>query len=225
MWKSLAFFSRKFTCTQKKYSAYDRELTAIFEAVKYFCYFLEGHEFHTVTDHISLVFIFSKNLKKASPRQQRQLSFLSQFTNLIEYLPGETNVVDDSLSWIDALSIPSDISLLEFSEAQKENEQPKKLYEMGGSSLNLRKFIWGTDHTSTICNVLGESHPLYVPPTLRKRFMALFHNPAHSSGNVTGRIIWKRCLDSYEQRYRRMVFNVCTLSKVQDNKTYYHRSL
>jgi len=35
-WKPLAFFSRKFNPLQLKYSAYDRELTAVFEAIKYF---------------------------------------------------------------------------------------------------------------------------------------------------------------------------------------------
>ena len=33
--KSLAFFSRKFSSSQRNYSAYDRELTAIYESIKY----------------------------------------------------------------------------------------------------------------------------------------------------------------------------------------------
>lgn len=35
-WFLLAFFSRNFNEAPKKYSAYDRELTAVFEAIKYF---------------------------------------------------------------------------------------------------------------------------------------------------------------------------------------------
>ena len=31
------FFSKKFSPSQRKYSAYDCELTAIYEAAKYFC--------------------------------------------------------------------------------------------------------------------------------------------------------------------------------------------
>ena len=40
-WEPLAFFSP----TQRNYSAYDRELTAIYEAIKYFKYMLEGRNF------------------------------------------------------------------------------------------------------------------------------------------------------------------------------------
>ena len=34
-WKPVAFFSRKFNPTQKKYSTYDKELLAIFELIKF----------------------------------------------------------------------------------------------------------------------------------------------------------------------------------------------
>ena len=66
IWNPLAFFSRKFSPTQRKYSAYNRELT--------------------------------QRSEKASLRQQTQLSFISQFSTKIEYLPGKDNVVADSLS-------------------------------------------------------------------------------------------------------------------------------
>ena len=42
MWIPIAFFSRKLTKTQCRYSTFDRELQAIFSAVKHFRYFLEG---------------------------------------------------------------------------------------------------------------------------------------------------------------------------------------
>jgi len=35
-WQTLAFFSRKLNPTEEKYSAYGRELLAIYEAVRYF---------------------------------------------------------------------------------------------------------------------------------------------------------------------------------------------
>ena len=41
-WKPLAFFSRKFSASQRVYSANDRELTAIYEAIRHFRHFLEG---------------------------------------------------------------------------------------------------------------------------------------------------------------------------------------
>ena len=98
IWKPLAFFSRKLTPAQRAYSTYDRELTAVFESIKYFRHFLEGQSFAIVTDHKPLIYAFTQKSEKASPRQQRQLSFISQYTTRIEYLPGIDNVVADSLS-------------------------------------------------------------------------------------------------------------------------------
>ena len=42
----LAFFSRKLTPAQTRYSTFDRELLAIYEAIRHFRYFLEGRSFH-----------------------------------------------------------------------------------------------------------------------------------------------------------------------------------
>ena len=73
IWKPLAFFSRKLTPAQRTYSTYDRELTAVFESIKYFRHFLEGQNFAIVTDHKPLIYAFTQKSEKASPRQQRQL--------------------------------------------------------------------------------------------------------------------------------------------------------
>lgn len=61
IWKPLAFFSRNFSSTQRKYSTYDRELSAVFESIKYFRHFLEGREFSIVTDHKPLIYVFLRN--------------------------------------------------------------------------------------------------------------------------------------------------------------------
>lgn len=66
-WKPLAFFLRKFSPAQIKYSVYDRELTAIYEALRVFKYFLEGREFIVVTDHKPLIYAFQQRADKASP--------------------------------------------------------------------------------------------------------------------------------------------------------------
>ncbi|GFY46928.1 retrovirus-related Pol polyprotein from transposon 17.6 [Trichonephila inaurata madagascariensis] len=48
----LSFFSRSLTPSQRKYSSYDRELLAIYIAVKRFKYILEGRSFIIFTDHV-----------------------------------------------------------------------------------------------------------------------------------------------------------------------------
>ncbi|GFX95933.1 retrovirus-related Pol polyprotein from transposon opus [Trichonephila clavipes] len=47
----LAFFSRKRTSSEKSYSAYDRELLAIYSAIRHFRYMLEARDFTVFTDH------------------------------------------------------------------------------------------------------------------------------------------------------------------------------
>lgn len=191
MWKPLSFFSRSFTPTQKRYSTYDRELTAIFEAVKYFRHALEGREFHLVSDHKPLTYAFSQKSEKASPRQQRQLSFISQFTTSIEFIPGKKNVVADSLSRVDLIRLAADVSLAELSEAQQSDPELKALYTDGASSLNFRRLLWGTDHTPIVCDVSGEVFRPYVPSGYRKRVFEVFHDTSHPSAKMTGKMIRK----------------------------------
>lgn len=96
-WKPAGFFSKRFTESQKNYSTYDRELLAIHLSVKHFRYMLEGREFHIVTDHKPLVYAFSKS-RELTPRNQRALEYISQFSTDIRHIAGESNVTADCLS-------------------------------------------------------------------------------------------------------------------------------
>ena len=57
-WELLGFFSRKLDKTQRKYSAYDRELFAIYKSIKFFRYTIEGRDLIIKTDHKPLTFAF-----------------------------------------------------------------------------------------------------------------------------------------------------------------------
>ena len=94
--KPISFFSKKLKIHQTHYSTFDRELLAIYEAIKHFEYLLEAKEFIILTDHKPL--INAINMKTPSPRQIRQLSYISQFNWKIEYIPGNNNIVADALS-------------------------------------------------------------------------------------------------------------------------------
>jgi hypothetical protein len=72
-WQPLAFFSRKLTPAQTKYSVYDRELYAVYAAIKYFRHMLEGQTFFILTDHKPLTFAFAQKPEKCTPRQFRHL--------------------------------------------------------------------------------------------------------------------------------------------------------
>ena len=56
VWKPLAFFSKQLRPPERKYSAFDRELLALYLGVRHFRYFLEGREFVAFTDHKPLTF-------------------------------------------------------------------------------------------------------------------------------------------------------------------------
>jgi hypothetical protein len=56
----LAFFSKKLNPAQQKYSAYDCELLASYEAVKHFRHMLEARQFIIFTDHKPITYAFQQ---------------------------------------------------------------------------------------------------------------------------------------------------------------------
>ena len=51
VWQPLAFFSKQLRPPERKYSAFDRELLALYLGIRHFRYFLEGRQFIVFTDH------------------------------------------------------------------------------------------------------------------------------------------------------------------------------
>lgn len=92
VWRPLGFFSKALTATQRNYATYDRELLAIYEAIKHFRYLLEGLTFHIVTDHKPLIYAFKQKLESASPRRIRHLDFIGQFSTDIRFQAGRENM-------------------------------------------------------------------------------------------------------------------------------------
>lgn len=59
---------------------------------------IEGKNTIIFTDHKSIIYAFNQNPTKVSPRQQRQLEFISQFSADIRHVNGANNNVVDALS-------------------------------------------------------------------------------------------------------------------------------
>lgn len=86
-WEPLGFFSKKFSPAQINYSTYDRELIAIYHAIKFFRLWIEGNaDIEIRTDHKPLTYAFAQKSDKASPRQLHQLNLIGQFTTKISYI-------------------------------------------------------------------------------------------------------------------------------------------
>jgi len=97
-WRPLSFFSKKLSPPELKYSAFDRELLAVYTAVKHFRFVLEGRKFAIFSDHKPLMSALHRSSPPLSARVQRQLAFIAEFTGDLRYLPGMVNVVADALS-------------------------------------------------------------------------------------------------------------------------------
>ena len=92
------FLSKKLDSAQVNYSAFDRDLLAAFSAVQHFRFQVEGRPFQLWTDHRPLTFALGRFSDTWTPCQQRQLSYIAEYTSDIVYVPGVDNVVADTLS-------------------------------------------------------------------------------------------------------------------------------
>ena len=93
----LGFFLRAFSRTARKYSPFDRELTAILMALKHFRYYLKSRNFTIYTDQKPIVAVIQSEADRENTRQVRQLAYISEFTTDIRHLPSTSNVVADAL--------------------------------------------------------------------------------------------------------------------------------
>jgi hypothetical protein len=50
-WRPLSFFSKKMKPSKTRYSTFDRELLAVYLAIRHFCHFLEGRNLRTTTSY------------------------------------------------------------------------------------------------------------------------------------------------------------------------------
>ncbi|GFU00185.1 transposon Tf2-11 polyprotein [Trichonephila clavipes] len=174
----LAFFSRKLTSSEKSYSAYDRELLAIYSAIRHFRYMLEARDFTVFTDHKPLTYAFRQKSDKCCPWQIRQLDFISQFTTNIVHIPGSDNIAADVLSRVSAITFPSQIDYDCIAETQQTDQELHTLIA-SGTSLELKKVTFPNSSTE-IMWIYQRAQP---DPTSQKQHrqdvFSAMHNLSH----------------------------------------------
>ncbi|MGH7973976.1 MAG: RNase H-like domain-containing protein, partial [bacterium] len=89
----IAYFSRKLTSTQQKYTTIEKELLSIVETLKEFKTILFGTEITIYTDHKNLI-----HHKFTSDRVLRWRLLIEEFHPQITHVKGKTNVEADALS-------------------------------------------------------------------------------------------------------------------------------
>ena len=217
-WRPVAFYSKKFNPAQCKYSTYDRELTAIYCAIRKFYYYLEGRKFDVITDHKPLMYALSQSHDKAPAIRVRQVSYISQFDCKIVYRPGSENAVADALSriesfrvpsmfdweygWnaldddcqrvrrqVDAFRLPTLFDAKDLANKQDEDLELPHILRDPENPLKLKQLLFNDDETPFYCDITGNTIRPYIPESLREELFRLFHNTSHPSGKVTDRLL------------------------------------
>ncbi|KAL5484407.1 hypothetical protein EMCRGX_G020900 [Ephydatia muelleri] len=187
-WEPLAFFSKKLRPPEQKYSAFERELLALYLGIRHFRHFLEGRKFTAYTDHKPLIFCMSKVSEPWSNRQQRQLSYISEFTTDIQHIQGKDNPVADSLSraTLDSVQLGIDYSVM----AADQKDDPKiQAYLTTPTSLLFKEVPFGQQSITLLCDTsTGQARPV-VPVSWRRKVFDLIHGLSHPSIRATRKLI------------------------------------
>ena len=207
----LAFFSRKLSDTESRYSTFDRELVAIYSAIRHFRFMLEGREFTIWTDHKPLTFALHKANPPWNGRQQRQLSFIAEFSSDIRHIEGERNVVADCLSRPPPASLDANnitiknnpetqiidmkqvrnnpetqiIDMKLVAEAQRDCGELEKLKKMA----DLKFIVQPVEDGILWCEVSTGFPRPYIPEQFRRTVFQNLHRFSHPGVKATRRLV------------------------------------
>lgn len=189
-WQPLAFFSHKLSGAQTKYSPYDLELLAVYEAIKYFRHMVEARTFAIFTDHKPLTFAFTRSKENCSPRQFRHLDFISQFTTDLRYIPGKKNVVADALSRVELITAVDYEALARYQDTDPELQG--YLSKRLTSGLCLRKVKSVDSDSPVFCDTSSGQPRPYITPQLRKQVFTMLHDLHHPGCSASVRLVSQR---------------------------------
>jgi cleavage and polyadenylation specificity factor subunit 1 len=220
-WAPLAFFSKKLSPAQVNYSTFDRELLAVFLALKHFRFSLEGRSFVIFTDHKPLISALKQVSPPASARQQRQLAYVAEFDVRMVHTPGEENVVADVLSRpsdsvntchsLDQVCEAVDFQQMALLQATCEDVAGLRASpSLKGTSVLVGELeLWGDVST-------GVFRP-FVPRPLRRAVFDFLHVGTHPGIRATNRLVsarfvWPRMSSDVGQWARDCI--TCQQSKI-----------
>ena len=194
-WCPISFFSKKLRPPETRYRAFDRELLAVYLSIKHFRYFVEGREFHVLTDHKPLIFALNSSSDKHTPRQARHLDYIAQFTTDIRHIKGACNAPADALSRIEINALHRDqpiiVDFVEMANLQSEDPEILQL-QSSPSSLKIEAIPLPATNTTILCDSSTGSHRPLVPASLRRRVFEALHTLSHPGIRGTRRLITAR---------------------------------
>ena len=220
-WCPIAYFSKQLKPAQTRYSTFDRELLAIYLAVKHFRHFVEGRDFSVFTDHKPLTYALLAGSDKYTPRQIRHLDFVSQFTSDIRHVTGAQNGPADALSRLHVNALcPNPNTVIDFKAMSKAQENDPELVRLKStpSALVLEDRPIPLSEATIVCDVSTGALRPYVPSSYRRKIFDSLHSLSHPGIRATQRLITERFvwpgINSDVRKWTRSCLQ-CQKSKVQ----------
>lgn len=173
-WRPIAFLSKKLTPAESKYSAYGRELLAIFKAVKRFRYFIEGRSFHIFIDHKPLTTTFLKNKDSYTPRQMRHMDYIAQFTTDIRFVKGADNAPADAPSRNISALTSSAIYYAAIAADQTNDAKLQRL--LNNPNLQMKKIVLPDAQVSLYADTSTDTLRPYIPEKHRHQLFKQLHD-------------------------------------------------
>ena len=187
-WKPIAFYSRQLRKPETKYSAFDKELLAVYLGIRHFRYFLEARPFTVFTDHKPLTFAMAKVSEPWSARQQRHLNFISEYTTDIQHISGKDNTVADALSRAVINDINDGIDY-EIMATDQLNDKDTQAYRTAITGLRVEDVPFCNGKFTLLCDVsTGRPRPI-VPASWRRKIFDAVHGLSHPGIRTTRKLI------------------------------------
>ena len=140
-------------------------MLALYLAVRHFRIFLEARHFVAYTDHKPLTFAFAKISDPWSPRQQRHLAAISEYTTDVRHVAGKDNYVADALSRDSVNALHAEIGV-DYAAMAADMSSKRK----AATGLILRDVAFSPSGDTLLCDVsTGRPRPI-VPEAFANKY-------------------------------------------------------
>lgn len=189
VWKPLAFFSKTMSETQRRYSVYDRELLAMYIAVKHLRRLIEGNDLTIYTDHKPLTYALTRSPSTSdTSRRERQLNFISQFCSNIKYVHGDNNEAADALSRIEEIDLSE--TSIDYNQLALDQENDSELQMcMSKPNLQFTSISLPGGKRPLICETSTGNIRPYLPAKYRFVAFKAQHDLSHPGVRTTRKIM------------------------------------
>ena len=193
-WQPHGFFSRNLKPAETRYSTFGRELLAIYLAIKHLRHLLEGHHFCVLTDHKPLTFVFNHNSEKYTPRETRQLGYISELTTDIRHIQGKANTAADALSRLQVNATGTPNLVLDYDKLAEAQAIDPEIQNIAQSKTSIHFSTVNLTMTAKplLCDVSTGNPRPWVPKEFRRAAFHSLQRLSHPGINRTQKLIVSR---------------------------------